>query len=105
MLILSVALTGGPHGPRPPRLRRVEVADDWLTLELADGRHLRMPTVWSPALADAAPAERRGWRLVAGGLGVAWPTLGEILSLHAVPIRRHSVGQSATVLQLPKAAG
>jgi hypothetical protein len=86
-------------------LRRVEVADDWLTLELADGRHLRMPTVWSPALAHAAPAERRGWQLIAGGLGVAWPALGEILSLHAVPILRQPVGQSATVLQLPRVAG
>ena len=104
MLFLSVAPTGGPHGPLPPRLRRVEVADDWLTLELADGRHLRMPTAWSPALADAAPAERRGWRLLAGGLGVAWPTLGEILSLHAVPIRWRPVGQSATDLQLSRVA-
>jgi hypothetical protein len=105
MLFLSVSLTGGPHDRRPPRLRRVEVADDWLTLELADGRRLRMPTGWSPALAHAAPAQRRGWRLVAGGLGVAWPALGEILSLHSVPIRRHPAGQSGPVLQLPKVAG
>jgi hypothetical protein len=43
-----------------------------------------MPTSWSRLLANATPADRQGWRLVAGGCGIAWPALGEIVSLRAV---------------------
>ena len=104
MLFLSVALTRSPGGRRPPRVRCVAVTDEWLTLELADGHHLRMPTGWSRALATAAPAERRRWRLVAGGFGVAWPGLGEIVSLHAVSGRERPDAWDGSMVQLPRIA-
>ena len=98
MLFLSIA-TCIPAGRRPPRVRHVDVTEEWLTLELVSGQRLRMPTGWSPALARAAPAERRGWRLVAGGFGIIWPTLGEIVSLHPVLIReRPPAGEGAIPL-------
>jgi hypothetical protein len=90
MLFLSIATVRAPGGRWPPRVRHVEITAEWLTLELAGGQETRMPTGWSPALAQASPAQRRAWRLVAGGVGVAWPALGEIVSLHPVVVRERT---------------
>lgn len=102
MLFLSVVLTRAPGGRKPPRVRRVEVTEDWIRLELTDGRPVRIPTCWSRVLATATPAERRRWRLVAGGFGVAWPALGEIVSLHAVQIAERPSAPVAAILQLAR---
>jgi hypothetical protein len=102
MLFLSVVLTRAPGGQPPPRVRRVEVTEDWITLELTDGRPVRMPTGWSRILATATPAERRRWRVVAGGFGVAWPVLGEIVSLQAVQVEVRRSIPVAPILQLAR---
>lgn len=70
-----------PVQHRPPRLTRVEVHDDWICLDLLDGRRIRLPTAWSPVLLAARPATRERWQLLRGGEAVRWVDLGELLVL------------------------
>src|SRR5947209_15506179 len=60
---------------------RVEVSEDTLTVELADGRTIAAPVAWYPRLAHATAEERNSWRLIAGGRGVHWPALDEDISV------------------------
>jgi hypothetical protein len=66
---------------RPALATRVDVTDDTLAVELADGRTIAAPLAWYPRLAHATPAERRAWRLIAGGRGVHWSALDEDISV------------------------
>lgn len=70
-----------PMQQRPPRLTGVEVQDDWIQLDLLDGRRIRLPTAWSPVLLTARPAMRERWQLLRGGEAVRWVELGELLVL------------------------
>jgi hypothetical protein len=60
---------------------RVEVSEDTLSVELADGRTVAAPLAWYPRLAHASPEERNGWRLIAGGRGIHWPAVDEDVSV------------------------
>jgi len=60
---------------------QVEVAEDTLSVELADGRTIAAPLAWYPRLAQATAEERRNWRLTAGGRGVHWPAVDEDISV------------------------
>lgn len=62
---------------RPALATAVAVSDDTLTVDLADGRKLRVPLAWYPRLTKATPAERSRWRLVGRGEGIHWPDLDE----------------------------
>lgn len=64
-----------------PRAVRVVVADDELTVELADGRRIGVPLVWFPRLLRGSPAQRAVWRLVGDGVGIHWPELDEDVSV------------------------
>lgn len=82
MLFLSVPQSPLPGGRRTPRVRQVHVSPDWVVLQLLDGRELRLPTSWSPALEGASAPARRAWHRLAGGRTVVWPSLGEAITLH-----------------------
>jgi hypothetical protein len=60
---------------------QVEVSDETLSVELADGRTIAAPLAWYPRLAHASAEERRTWRLLGGGLGIHWPALDEDISV------------------------
>jgi hypothetical protein len=60
---------------------RVEVSADTITVELADGRTIAAPLAWYPRLLQATEAERRNWRLLAGGRGLHWPDIDEDISV------------------------
>jgi hypothetical protein len=62
---------------------RVEVSDDTLAVDLADGRTVAAPLAWYPRLSHATPAERNSWRLIAGGRGIHWPAIDEDIRLYA----------------------
>src|SRR5689334_3964107 len=55
----------------------VEVNEDTLSVELADGRTIATPLAWYPRLAHATAAERQCWRLIGGGRGIHWPMIDE----------------------------
>ncbi len=59
----------------------VEVSEDTLAVELADGRTIAVPVAWYPRLAHATTAERGAWRLLGGGRGIHWPALDEDISV------------------------
>jgi hypothetical protein len=59
----------------------VEVSEDTLAVELADGRTIAAPLAWYPRLAHATAEERASWRLIAGGRGIHWPALDEDISV------------------------
>jgi Protein of unknown function (DUF2442) len=60
---------------------RVEMSDDTLSVELADGRTIAAPLAWYPRLAHATVQERNAWRLIGGGRGVHWPDIDEDISV------------------------
>jgi len=59
----------------------VEVSNDALSVELADGRSIAVPLDWYPRLAHGTAVERKTWRLIGGGRGIHWPALDEDISV------------------------
>lgn len=59
----------------------VNVSEDTLTVELADGRTIAAPLAWYPRLQQGTTEERNQWRLMAGGRGIHWPALDEDISV------------------------
>lgn len=80
-----------------PAAAGVHVSDEWLTVDLADGRVLRVPLGWYPRLAEATAAERGDWRLLGGGYAVEWPALDEHIGVEGLLAGRRS-GESAASL-------
>ncbi len=85
-------------GPEPrPLARRVEVTDDELRVELADGRRLSVPLVWFPRLVSASPEARAKFELLGDGEGVHWAEADEDISVAGLLVGapraglRHSV--------------
>src|ERR1700733_9310355 len=62
------------------RVLDVTVGADALSVSLRDGRIIAVPLVWYPRLLNAAPAQRRNWKIASGGYGIHWPDLDEDLS-------------------------
>ena len=60
---------------------RVEVGEDTLAVELADGRTIAVPLGWYPRLEHATVEERKAWRLVGGGRGIHWRMIDEDISV------------------------
>lgn len=59
----------------------VEVKEDTLSVELADGRTIAAPLAWYPRLGHATAEERDSWRLIGGGRGIHWPAIDEDISV------------------------
>ena len=59
----------------------VVVAEQSLTVSLADGREITLPLDWYPRVAYGTPSERNDWRLVGDGSAVYWPSLDENLTV------------------------
>jgi len=68
----------------------VNVSDDALIADLADGRTITVPLAWFPRLAHGTPIERANWRLIAGGEGIHWPDLDEDISVASLLAGRGS---------------
>ena len=59
----------------------VEVSEDTLSVDLADGRTIAAPLTWYPRLVHATAQERVSWRLIGGGRGIHWPAIDEDISV------------------------
>src|SRR5713101_2532126 len=59
----------------------VEVSDGTLSVDLTDGRTIAVPLDWFPRLSHGTLAERKSWRMIAGGRGIHWPALDEDISI------------------------
>jgi hypothetical protein len=62
------------------RVKDVHITEDTLAVDLIDGRTIIVPLVWYPKLLDAAPEQRRNWKISGAGYGIHWPDLDEDLS-------------------------
>jgi uncharacterized protein DUF2442 len=67
-----------------PRITRVQVTDEAITAELADGRVISVPLAWSWRLSEATPEQRANWRLIGSGEGVHWPDVDEDISVRGM---------------------
>ena len=62
------------------RVRGVHFDEDNLSVDLMDGRMIRVPLVWYPRILKATPEQRKHWKTCGGGYGIRWPDLDEDLS-------------------------
>ena len=67
-------------GHSEPRIVTLEVTEDALIAQLADGRTISVPLAWSWRLANATPAQRSRFEMIGEGVGVHWPDLDEDIS-------------------------
>jgi hypothetical protein len=63
-----------------PRIVALEVAEDAIVAQHADGRTVSVPLAWSWRLANATPAQRRRFEIIGTGEGVHWPDIDEDIS-------------------------
>jgi hypothetical protein len=64
-----------------PRIQHIEISDDTLSVDLADGRRLAVPLAWFPRLLHATQEQRNKWELLGDGEGIHWPEIDEDLSV------------------------
>jgi hypothetical protein len=58
----------------------VQIDEDFLTVDLMDGRRISVPLAWYPRLLNATPEQRNSWQVSAAGYGLHWPSIDEDLS-------------------------
>ncbi len=63
-----------------PRIVVLEVTEDAIVAQLADGRVISVPLAWSWRLMQASPAQRRRFEIIGGGEGIHWPDIDEDIS-------------------------
>ena len=64
-----------------PRAQRVFFQDDYLWVELRDGRMLGVPLAYFPRLLGATPEQRDQYEICGGGTGLHWDQLDEDISV------------------------
>ena len=76
-------------GNSEPRIVALEITEDSITAQLADGRTISVPLSWSWRLSDATPEQRNNFEIIDTGEGVHWPDIDEDISargmLYGVP--------------------
>ncbi|MEM7035147.1 MAG: DUF2442 domain-containing protein [Chloroflexota bacterium] len=64
-------------------IQTVEVNTEYINITLADGRVLKVPSIWFPRVVHANEADRQDFEII-GERGVAWFSLGEDLTIDQV---------------------
>lgn len=74
-----------------PRIIDVQVTDETITAQLADGRTISVPLAWSWRLSNATPEQRNNFEIIGHGQGIHWEDIDEDISalgmLTGVPAR------------------
>ena len=76
----------------------MEIRDDCLVVELADGRTMTVPLLWYPRLWYGGEAERSHFEILGDGRYIHWPDLDEDLSVAGMLAGRRS-GESPESLK------
>ena len=86
----SLTTEGG--GIEEPRVRVLEVTDEFIIAHLLDGRIIGVPVAWSWRLSGATPEQRANYDIFGEGTGIHWPDVDEDISvrgmLNGTPARR-----------------
>ncbi|MCX6542820.1 MAG: DUF2442 domain-containing protein [Acidobacteria bacterium] len=78
-----------------PLARRVELTDEELRVDLADGRRIIVPLAWFPRLMAADAAARSNWQLLGDGEGIHWSAADEDLSVAGLLAGSRGAGTKA----------
>jgi hypothetical protein len=74
-----------------PRMLALNVTEDSIIAELADGRTISVPLAWSWRLSEATPEQRNNFEIIGHGEGAHWHDIDEDISvrgmLSGVPAR------------------
>ncbi len=70
---------GTLHYDADERVKNVDVDAEFLSVDLMDGRTIRVPLAWYPRLWNGTAAQRSRWEK-SGPYGIHWPELDEDLS-------------------------
>lgn len=81
-----------------PMAQDVLVTKDALSVDLTDGRTVRVPLAWFPRLLHGTAQERKQWRLIGRGAGIHWEQLDEDISVEGLLAGRPS-GESQSSLK------
>ena len=73
-----------------PLANQVTVTDEWLIVDLVDGRSLSIPLAWYPRLKHASPPERQNWQLLGDGYAIEWIDLDEHIGIEGLLAGRRS---------------
>ena len=73
-----------------PRVVRVSVTEDTLSVDLEDGRTIAVPIGWYPRLAHGTPKERLSFRISGAGYGIHWPDLDEDIGVEGLLFGKRS---------------
>jgi hypothetical protein len=83
---------------RDPIAVAVDVTDEQISIQLADGRVIAVPLEWYPRLVHATLPERNHYELLGHGSAIGWPDLDEHLSIESILAGRRS-GESQSSFQ------
>ena len=79
-----------------PRIVKVTVTDDTLSVDLEDGRSVSVPIGWYPRLANGTPAERANFQISGAGYGIHWPDLDEDIGVEGLLLGKKSTESAAS---------
>jgi len=77
----------------------VEVTEERLMVELADGRVLSVPISWFPRLQEGTAEERQNFELMGNGTGIHWPLLDEDISVEGLLRGRASMESPGSLMR------
>lgn len=73
-----------------PRMIKVTVTDDTLSVDLEDGRTVSVPIGWYPRLAHGTAVERANVQIAGAGFGLHWPDLDEDIGVEGLLLGKRS---------------
>jgi len=73
------------------RATKVWFEDDFICVELTDGRHVKTPLAFYPRLANATPAQRENFQMSGRGFGLHWPDIDEDLTVRGIALGRKAI--------------
>ncbi len=79
-----------------PKVMKVTVTDDTLSVDLADGRTIAVPLVWYPRLAYGTDQERSNFKIAGAGYGIHWPDLDEDIGVEGLLLGQQSLESEAS---------
>ena len=73
-----------------PRVTRISVTDDTVSVDLEDGRTVSVPIGWYPRLAYGTSSERANAQISGAGFGIHWPDLDEDIGIEGILLGKRS---------------
>lgn len=64
-----------------PSIIDLQFKEEWMHVNLSDGRIVSVPLTWYPRLAHAKKTQLKNFEISPGGYGVHWPDLDEDLGV------------------------